>query len=117
MQVLLNSDTLIKDHRAMTSYLETVLAASLSHFGERVLRVDAHLSDDNSAAKADVDDIHCTLEAQLTGMAPVIAKDRAATTHQAIQGAAGKLERALTHATGKREPHHTKASIEDVPPA
>lgn len=117
MQVILNSATRVKDHGAMTSHLESVLAASLRHFGERVLRVDAHLSDDNSAAKADVDDVHCTLEALLIGMAPVIAKDRAATAHQAIQGAVGKLERALDHAMGKREPHRTKADIDDEPSA
>lgn len=117
MQVLLNSDTQIEDHRAMTAYLETVLARSLSHFGERVVRIDAHLSDDNSAAKADVDDIHCTLEAQVLGLAPVVAKDRAATSHQAIQGAVHKLEHALAHAVGKHESQRGKASIEDVPPA
>jgi hypothetical protein len=113
MQVLLNSDTQIKDHRAMTSYLETVLVESLGRFGGRVLRVDAHLSDDNSAAKTDVDDIHCTLEAQVTGLAPVIAKDKAATSHQAIQGAVGKLERAIAHAIGKHEPGRAKASREE----
>ena len=113
MQVLLNSDNQIKDHRAMTSYLETVLAQSLSHFGQRVVRIDAHLSDDNSAAKADVDDIHCTLEAQVVGFAPVVAKDRAATMHQAIQGAVHKLEHALAHAIGKRESPRVKARIDD----
>lgn len=116
MQVILNGDAMIGDHRAMTAHLETVLEASLGHFGERVLRVDAHLSDDHGAAKADVADIHCTLEAQLVGMAPVIAKDRAATKHQAIQGAVGKLERAVAHATGKHQPHRIKVSVEDVAP-
>ena len=116
MKVLLKGDTQVKDHLAMTSYLEGVLGASLSHFGEHVSRVDAHLSDDNSPAKANVDNIHCTLEAQLVGMAPVIAKDRAATSHQAIQGAADKLERALTHAKGKREAHRAKMGVADVLP-
>jgi hypothetical protein len=105
MQVLLNSETQIENHRGMTDELRRIVDEVLGRYGERIVRIDAHLSDANSAAKADTDDIHCTLEASLAGLAPVVVKDRAATAHQAMHGAVGKLDRALAHAFGKHDQH------------
>jgi len=113
MQIILNCEPQIKEHLRLKSYLETVASDTLEHYAARIVRIDAHVSDANSAAKADTDDIHCTLEAQVTGLAPVIVKDRAASAGQAIHGAVGKMERAIEHAVGKHEPHRTKASRDD----
>lgn len=106
MQVLLNTDPHTDGRQAMAEYLEAEVAAVLGHYGERITRVEAHLSDANSPAKANTDEIHCTLEARLVGLDPVVVKDRAGSAHQAIHGALGKLERALTSTIGKHEPRH-----------
>jgi hypothetical protein len=116
MQIILNSEPQIPGHLRLRSYLETVANDTLGHDVDRIVRIDAHLSDANSAAKADTDDIHCTLEAQVTGLAPVIVKDRAGSAGQAIHGAVGKMERAIEHAIGKHEPHWKKASRDDPSP-
>ncbi len=67
------------------------MTEALGHYGERITRVEAHLSDANSLAKANTDEIHCTLETRLVGLDPVIVKERAGTAHQAPQ----QLRRAL----------------------
>ncbi|MBE0549496.1 MAG: hypothetical protein IH627_17945 [Rubrivivax sp.] len=47
----------------MAEHLQTVLKAALGRFGERITRVEAHLSDVNRLSRTAADGIHCTLEA------------------------------------------------------
>lgn len=113
MQVLLNTDPHIDGRQAMSDYLESVVTETLGHYGERITRVEAHVSDANSSAKANTDDIHCTLEARLVGLDPLVVKERAGTAHQAIHGAVRKLERALSSAIGKHDPRHRARHLDD----
>lgn len=106
MQIFLSTDSHVDGGQAMSEHLETVVKDALGHFGERVTRVEAHVTDANGAAKAGADDIHCTLEARPVGHEPVVVKDRAGSVHQAIHGAVRKLERALTTVFEKHEPRH-----------
>lgn len=104
MQVLLNTDTHVEGRQGMAQFLESEVKEALHRFGEHVTRVEAHVGDAVSHAKAHPDDIHCTLEARLIGLEPVIVKDHAASAHQAIQGALGKLKRAVGTAVEKHAP-------------
>lgn len=112
MQVLLNTDPHTDGRHEMAEHLEAVVQDALGRFGEKVTRVEAHLSDANSHNKANPDEIQCTLEARLVGLDAVVVKDRAATAHQAIQGAVGKLRRAITTALAKHDPR-----LNAMPPA
>jgi ribosome-associated translation inhibitor RaiA len=103
MRVLLNSDLHTDGRQSMAEYVEAVVTESFGHYGERITRVEAHLSDSNSAAKGHTDEIHCTLEARLVGLDPVVITERAGTAHQAIHGAVGKLERALSSVLAKHD--------------
>ena len=103
MQVLLNTDPHTDGRHEMAAHLETVVKDALGRFGEQITRVEAHLADANSHVKASPDEIHCTLEARLVGLEPVVVKDHAGTAHQAIQGAVGKMKRAVTTALAKRD--------------
>ncbi len=107
MQVLLNTDTHVDGRQGMAEHLETVVKDALHRFGDHVTRVEAHVTDAVSHSKARPDDIHCTLEARLVGLTPVVVKDHAATAHQAIHGAVDKLKRAISTAIDK---HDTKRS-------
>jgi len=109
MQVLLNTDPHTDGRHEMAEHLESVVKDALGRFGEHITRVEAHLSDATSHAKASPDDIHCTLEARLVGLPPVIVKDHSGTAHQAIQGAVTKLKRALDTALGKHDPRRAAA--------
>jgi len=95
MQVLLHSDPNTDGGHLMAEHLNDVVKKALGRFGERVTRVEAHLSDVNSATRSSDNDIHCTLEARLNGLDPIIVKDQAGNAHQAIDGALRKLKRAV----------------------
>ncbi|MGZ5276689.1 MAG: HPF/RaiA family ribosome-associated protein [Caldimonas sp.] len=110
MQVLLNTDPHTDGRHEMAEHLETVVQDALGRFGEQITRIEAHLADANSHNKANPDEIQCTLEARLVGLDAVVVKERAATAHQAIQGAVGKLKRAITTALAKHDPRREAAA-------
>lgn len=103
MQVLLNSDSHSEGRGATADYLQTVLREALAHYASRITRVEAYLSDVDTAVKAHGDEIHCSLHATVAGLHSMVVKDHAATAHQAIHRTVGKLERALISAFGKQD--------------
>lgn len=115
MQILLHADPHTDGSHLMAEHLKTVVLAAMGRFGERVTRVEAHLSDANGAAKTGDDDIHCTLEARLPGHDAMVVKDRAANAHQAIEGAVRKLKRAVGAEIAKHDPR-SQAARAGIPP-
>ena len=113
MQVFLNTDPHTDGRHEMVDHLTAVVKDALGRFGEHVTRVEAHIADENSHVKASPDEIQCTLEARLSGMEPVVVKDRAGNAHQAIQGAVGKLKRAVATVLEKHDPRRN-ASLPDA---
>jgi ribosome-associated translation inhibitor RaiA len=109
MQVLLHSDPHTDGSHGMAEHLQAVVNDALGRFGERVTRVEAHLSDVNSQAKASADGVHCTLEARLLGLDAVIVKEQAGNAHQAIEGALRKLKRAVGAEIAKHDPRGQRA--------
>ncbi len=109
MQVLLQADPNTDGRHKMHEHLDTVVKDALARFGERVTRVEAHLSDAHSASKPSPDDIHCTLEAHVVGMGPIVVKDHAGNAHQAIEGAVRKLKRAVASEIEKHDPRSQRA--------
>ena len=106
MQVFLHADPNTDGGALMATHLSTEVKQALAHFGERITRVEAHLSDANSQAKSGVGAIHCTLEARLVGEDAVVVKHHADSAHQAIAGALHKLRRAVTAVVDKHAQHH-----------
>ncbi len=111
MQVLLHTDPNTDGSHPMALHLETVAQAAMARFGERVTRIEAHLSDVNSTARAGENDIHCTLDARLVGQGAIVVKDQAGNAHQAIEGALRKLKRAVGVALEKHDPRHQRAKV------
>lgn len=95
MQILLHADPHTDGSQLMSEHFKIVVLEALAHFGERIKRVEAHLSDVNSPSKSSPGDIHCTLEARLVGLDAVVTKHHASNAHQAIDGAVRKLKRAI----------------------
>jgi ribosome-associated translation inhibitor RaiA len=109
MQVLLNTDPHVDGSQEMAAHLQAVVKDALGRFGEQITRVEAHLSDANSQVKSHPGDIHCTLEARLVGLDPIVVKDHAGSAHQAIHGATVKLQRAVTTIVEKQRSHRHAA--------
>ena len=114
MQVILNTDPHVDGRHHMAEHLTKVVTDALHRFGENITRVEAHIADENSHVKANPDEIQCTLEARLAGRDPVVVKDRAGSVHQAINGAVGKLKRAVGTVLEKHDPRHSAALPNDV---
>jgi ribosome-associated translation inhibitor RaiA len=112
MQILLHSHPSIDGSLLMTDHLTTVVNDAMGHFGERLTRVEAHLSDVNSHAKSGNHDIHCTLEARLVGLDAIVVKDHAGSAHQAIEGAVRKLRRAVGAEIAKHDPRSHRVPLE-----
>lgn len=110
MQVLLNTDNHVERRQGLTEHLESVVKEALHRFGDHVTRVEAHLTDAVSHTKSSPDDIHCSLEARLAGLPPIVVKDHAANSHQAIHGAVDKLKRAVATAIEKQDPRRHAAT-------
>lgn len=115
MQVLLQTDTHVDGRHKMAEHLESVVKEALHRFGDHVTRVEAHVTDGIGHHKPHPDDIHCTLEARLVGLEPVVVKDQAESAHQAIHGAVAKLKRAVASAIDKHDTRRSAPS--DVLPA
>lgn len=115
MQVLLNTDPNVDGSQPVHDHLQTVVKDALGRFAEQITRVEAHLADANSNAKTHADEIQCTLEARLRGRDPVVVKDHAATAHQAINGAVGKLKRAVATALEKHDPRRGDGLSQALP--
>lgn len=115
MQILLHSDPNTDGSQLMAEHLTSVVQDAMRRFGERITRVEAHLSDSNSQAKASDDDIHCTLEARLVGLEAIVVKDHANNAHQAIEGAVRKLKRAVGAEIAKHDPrsHRPRPTVPD----
>ena len=113
MQVILNTDPHVDGRHQMAEHLTSVITDAMGRFGEQITRVEAHISDENSHVKAGPDEIQCLLEARLVGRDPLVVKDRAASVHQAIHGAAGKLKRAVATVLEKNDPRRNAPPLAD----
>jgi ribosome-associated translation inhibitor RaiA len=112
MQIFLHTDPNIRGSQAMANHLNEVVKDAMRRFGERVSRVEAHLSNVHSTIKTTTEqDIHCTLEAKVVGLDAVIVKVQASNAHQAIDGAAKKLIRAVETQIDKHSPLNNRASL------
>ena len=106
MQVLLHADKNTDGSSAMAEHLNTIVSDALGRFGDRVTRVEAHLSDVNGEARVGPEDILCLFTARLIGEETVVVQDQARNAHQAITGAMRKLKRAVGAALAKHHPGH-----------
>ena len=115
MQVLLHSDPNTDGGHMMAEHLATVVKDALGRFGDRITRVEAHLSDVNGHAKNGGQAIHCTMEARLIGLDNIVVKEHADSAHQAIDGAVRKLKRAADTEIAKHDDRHQRARTEAPP--
>ena len=104
MQINIHSDTSVEKNEALNRYVQSVVESCLKRFSDQVTRVEAHLSDQN-AHKSEDGESRCMLEVRMAGLEPIAVTEHAASLHQAINGAAEKLKRAIDSALGRLQSH------------
>lgn len=100
MLVILNTDHHLTATGDLRARVEADVAAALDRFGERVMRVEVHLNDENSG-KAGATDKRCMMEARLRGHSPLAVTAKAEGYDLAVAAASDKLARALDSALGR----------------
>jgi ribosome-associated translation inhibitor RaiA len=95
MKIQINTDRNVDGTERLKDSVRDVIASAIDRFSDRVTRVEAHLSDNNSSAKGGGDDMRCVLEARIAGANPLSVSHAAATLDQAVAGAVDKLETVL----------------------
>jgi ribosomal subunit interface protein len=108
MQVQVNTDANVEGREALVDHVEAEIDATLGRFGDRITRVEVHLSD-NNAGKAGGK--KCLMEARLAGRQPVVVSDEHPILHEAISGAAKKLQSLLETMLGRLKDHKGDRSI------
>ena len=101
MQIQINSDHHTHASPQLAAHIQSVVRDTLERYSDRITRVEVHLNDLNGHKGGT--DKRCLMEARLAGFGPVDANHEAASLELAIDGAMGKLERAIEHKLGKIE--------------
>jgi len=113
MHVQVNTDNHIPGHEALAARVRGVVESALSHFSDRITRVEVHLSDEDGN-KHGQNDKRCVMEARLEGRQPVAVTHQAATLDEAVDGAAGALSRLIDNLLGRL--HDQRRGRTDPPP-
>lgn len=96
MKIQINTDNHIEGREELGEQAEATVKSTLGHLAGHITRVEVHLSDENSG-KGGAHDKRCMMEARLKNHEPIAVTDDAETIAQALDGAAGKLQRLLDH--------------------
>lgn len=102
MKVQVNTDKHIEGSVRLQNYIDEKMGHALKHFGDRLTRLEVHLSDQNGD-KPGADDIQCRVEVRPKGLQPLIVTARNANVDFAINDAIEKMKAALTTIFGKLE--------------
>ena len=100
MFIQINTDNQVESDAGRNARIEEQVRQRLARFEGRITDVQIHVSDVNGA-KSGHSDLRCTLEARVTGLAPVAVTEEGNTLDRAIIGAAKKAVRALDHQLGR----------------
>jgi ribosome-associated translation inhibitor RaiA len=116
MQIQVNTDKTIDRHQGLDEHVHSVVTSAVGRFGEHITRVEVHLSNELEQKHEDGGN-RCMLEARVTGYQPIAVSAHSGTLHQAINGAADKLKRAIDSALGRlhdKKLNTPKPEIADV---
>jgi len=100
MQILVNTDSTVQGSDGLAERYQARVEQAIERFSDRITRVEVHLGDDNKV-KGGSDDKHCTIEARIAGMQPLVVSAEGGSLDQAVDAAADKLHRAIDSALGR----------------
>ena len=102
MQIQINPGD-VDTSPAIDERIEKAVEHAMRHVKDRITRIEVHLHDENGPKHGN--DKRCTMEARIAGKDPIAVHHDAPDLYAAIEGAAGKLERAVTHKLERTAQH------------
>ena len=103
MQIQVNTGSQTQGSADWSNDIEALVEDKLSHFTDRITRVEVHLNDENSASKEGANDKRCQIVVRVAGMQPISVTDHADAHNEALHGAADKMVSLLETTFGKLE--------------
>ncbi len=100
MLIEVRTDGNIQGGEQLSDHVKTVVHAALDRFGDRIRRIDVHLSDE-VGSKIGHGDKCCMIEARRDSREPIIVTHRDTTMDQAIHSAVHSLKNSIESAFGK----------------
>lgn len=117
MKIQVHTDNHIQGSAKLTRQVETEVNRVLAvRFGDRISRLEVHLSDVNSSQKGGGDDKRCVMEARLAGLKPITVSHQGASLKQALDGAAETLQKTLKRTLGRLDDIQRRTSNADEQP-
>ncbi len=98
MQIQINPGD-VEATESLEAHIENEIRDKLKHIADQVTRIEVHLHD-TRGPKHGVDK-RCMIEARLAGLDPIAVDHDSTQMYDAVEGAAGKLSRAINHKLGK----------------
>ena len=100
---------------AIQEHVEQRLEAMIHHFGERILKIHAHLSDVNGSKGGE--DKRCLIHIELQKLPTVIIEDTEANLYSAIDNASHRAERAVRKTLERKQTlsRHVDKSVHQEP--
>jgi len=108
MQVEVHTDNHVDGGGELVRRVESEVEGAIGRFGDHIVRVIVQLNDANGEKSGDRDK-RCLMEARIAGHPPVAVSHEADSLDEAIDAAAGKLERSLDHLFDKLD--HKKGRV------
>ena len=101
MQVQVHTDNHVNGSAGLTAHVESIVMGALARFGNRVMRVEVHIGDENGH-KGGEHDKRCAMEARLSGLQPIAVTGQGLSVEAAINSAADKLVRTIDRTLEKK---------------
>ena len=111
MKIQVNAHSSVEGSDALTEMIEATVHAGLDRYGDRLTRIEAHLSEQDRTAGEDRGQDSCLLEARPTGMKPVVVTGTGDTIERACHDATQKMQRLLDSTFGRIDSRNADATI------
>ncbi len=111
MKIQVNTDSSVEGSDALAVTVETTVRAALDRYGDRLTRVEAHLSDEDGTTGENREGKQCLLEARPSGMDPVVVTGSADTIEHACHDATQKIQSLLDSTFGRIDSRDAHATI------
>lgn len=111
MQIQVHTDNHTSGSAGLTKKVDAIVADAMERFGDRITRVEVHLTDENGRQKSGDGDKRCVMEARLAGLQPITVSAQGSDLMQAVHGAVDKLEKTIERTLGRLDDTRGRTSF------
>lgn len=111
MKIQVNTDSSMEGGEAVARTVEETVHTALDRYGDRLIRVEAHLGDEDGASGDGPRGLRCLLEARPSGMDPVAVTGIGDSAERACHDATQKMQSLLDTTFGRIDARDANSTI------